>query len=136
VSRMHYFREACVEWRENISTAPGEYELPQPISEPEPETPAPRLKSAPLDAQVQELNKLKLQVIQQDQMITSLQNQNLYLNEQNTELQQQLQQLSQKLENLQAFDPALLSEVNYFSLLGVSERASSPEIKEAYRKRM
>lgn len=83
-----------------------------------------------------ELKRLKNQVMQQEQMITSLQHQNVYLSEENQQLKDDYQKAKDKLEQLKPFDVALFAEVNYFSLLGIKENASPDQIKEAYRARM
>lgn len=143
VTRMHYYREACLHWRGDMAKLEGEYELPQaefytpptPIIEPPLEPvlkPEPVLSSA-ADA---EIKSLKLKLIQQDQMVLSLQNQNIYLSEQVTELQTKLQSSQAKIDKLSPFDPAIFVELNYFALLGITEQAGPAEIKDAYRQRM
>ena len=143
VTRMHYHREACLHWRGDMAKLEGEYVLPQaenftvptplpkeplePVLKPEP------VLSAPVDP---EINQLKLKLIQQDQMILSLQNQNMYLSEQVTELNEKLKMNQEKLDKLSPFDPAIFVELNYFALLGVPENAGPTEIKDAYRQRM
>lgn len=141
VSRMHNQREACLHWQPRIRSAPaaGETELylqeeafkgggsnhrQSPTASPTPVPPDQNLKD------------LKLQLIQQEQMIASLQRQNLFLSEQLHETQQELRDTQHRLESLKPFDPAIFSEVNYFSLLGVKENADNVEVKEAYRRRM
>lgn len=142
VTRMHYHREACLHWRGDMAKE-GEYELPQaevyapvqPIVSPPLE---PVLTSGPVlsAAQDAEIKNLKLRLIQQDQMVLSLQNQNMYLSEQVTELQANLQKSQEKLDKLSPFDPAIFVELNYFALLGITENAGPTEIKDAYRQRM
>lgn len=142
VSRMHHQRDACLQWRPRHEPEPrrGEHTLkmhqwdsPGQTSEPIATATEPAHTAPPLS---DEVKQLKLKLIQQEQMITSLQTQNLFLSEQLTETQATLEQTRQKLEKLQPFDPAIFVEVNYFSLLGISEKASPEEIKEAYRQRM
>lgn len=145
VSRMHYQREACIHWEARTQSEPlGETDLhlyDPAFHEWAPPPPMPLSSQTPKRTELQEgqeqlVNTLKLQAIQQDQMIASLQRQNLFLSEQVTELQAELKATRQKLESLKPFDPAIFSEVNYFSLLGIQETAESAEIKEAYRQRM
>ncbi|MEZ0371200.1 MAG: DnaJ domain-containing protein [Candidatus Sericytochromatia bacterium] len=83
-----------------------------------------------------EIKKLKSLLMQQEQMVISLQNQNQMLSEELTRLRDELGKTSQKLEKLKPFDVALFAEVNFFSLLGVKENATPDQIKEAYRTRM
>ncbi len=143
VTRMHYHREACLHWRGDLAKLEGEYELPQAVAYTPPVpiievpiepvlTPKPVLSAA----QDNEINNLKLKLIQQDQMVLSLQNQNVYLSEQVTELQGKLQTAQEKIDKLSPFDPAIFVELNYFALLGISEQAGPAEIKDAYRQRM
>lgn len=144
VSRMHYYREACLHWKVDRSKT-GEYDLPQVPAQPDPldyeeewRPPVPLVTPSRPTSQVddEEHKRLKLQVIQQDQMLTSLRNQTQMLSDQVHDLQQELAESKRRLEALKPFDIALFAEVNHFSLLGVSEQASSDEIKEAYRTRM
>jgi len=144
VTRMHYYREACLHWQAR-RTEPDirkESDLRMQINpvftpQPEPEAQASvRPHATQQTGQESEVKTLKTQVIQQEQLITSLQRQNMFLSEQIADLQSELKTSQQKLESLKPFDPAIFSEVNYFSLLGVTENASSSEIKEAYRRRM
>lgn len=141
VARMHYYREACLHWKPDLAR-----ELSRPPMEAAPaqqvagETPLETLPTSSVKVAapptVEEMNELKLKLIQQDQMISSLQNQNMHLSERMGEVQAELESTKQQLNKLKPFDPAIFSEVNYFSLLGVSEDASSEEIKDAYRQRM
>ncbi len=153
VTRMHYYREACLHWRQDMAKFPGEVILPEAeeahyldqhphiqtphIQPPEPvlaeDVEAPR--NEPVTAS-QEMKDLQLKLIQQDQMVLSLQNQVAMLSEQVQELREELITKNEKLERLSPFDPAIFAEVNYFALLGVTEAAGPAELKEAYRQRM
>lgn len=141
VSRMHIQREACLHWQPKPQHKPaGEtpLRLQDEVFEAEWSPPEPLKPTVPADSGTdhQTLKDLKLKLLQQEQMTASLQRQNQFLSEQLFETQQELKDTQQKLESLKPFDPALFSEVNYFSLLGVKEDADSTEIKEAYRRRM
>lgn len=83
-----------------------------------------------------EIKRLKTQLMQKEQMLLSLQNQNVYMAEETGRLKEELDKAQRKLEQLKPFDVALFAEVNYFSLLGVKETATPEQIKEAYRTRM
>ncbi len=142
VTRMHYYREACLHWRADMAKFPGEQPLPMstPMHPPEPvldyDQQAPAVEKVNHEPLSEEQKNLKLKLIQQEQMVLSLQNQVGFLSEQVQALQTELSQKDQKLKQLSPFDPAIFSEVNYFALLGVNEKASDAEIKEAYRQRM
>jgi hypothetical protein len=141
VTRMHYNREACLHWRADMAKIPGEQALPmqEHLTPPEPvlrhDYQAPHLDQ-PAASLSEEQKALQLKVIQQDQMVLSLQNQVGFLSEQVQDLQTELAEKTAKLERLSPFDPAIFAEVNYFALLGIQENASAAEIKDAYRKRM
>ena len=142
VTRMHYYREACLHWRVDKAQFPGEQPLPmsEPIAPPEPvlhhDYQAPHREPTSTVLLSDEQKALQLKIIQQDQMVLSLQNQIHFLSDQIHDLQTQLAEKTEKLERLSPFDPAIFVEVNYFALLGISENADPSEIKDAYRKRM
>lgn len=147
VTRMHCQREACNYWKAEDSPL-SRHEQPLKMNDWQPQQqyqqavssrdsgPLPTLDSKPSEQVTEELKQLKLKVLQQDQMISSFQTQNIFLAEQISELQTQLAESQTKLEKLQPFDPAIFAEVNYFALLGISEKAPPEEIKDAYRQRM
>lgn len=141
VTRMHYYREACLHWRADMAKIPQEQPLPmaEHIQPPEPvldydlQAPEPEVVADPPAA----INKdLQLKVLQQDQMILSLKNQVEFLSDQVQNLKDELAEKNTKLERLSPFDPAIFAEVNYFALLGITEKAGPAEIKDAYRQRM
>ena len=143
VTRMHYNREACLHWRVDMARVPGEQPLPMqehiepPAAVLHHDEQAPRLEPSPPTASLSEDQKaLQLKVIQQEQMVLSLQNQVSFLSDQVQDLQTQLAEKTAKLERLSPFDPAIFAEVNYFALLGVPEDAGPAQIKDAYRQRM
>lgn len=158
VSRMHATREACLHWKGSYT---HEQPLPmQPaavqgdsiydqmyggysqsaarVAEPVPPVAAPVYRDAHVASAEQdaEIKRLKTQLMQKEQLVMSLQNQNIYLSEERDRLKADLEQTSRKLEQLKPFDVALFAEVNFFSLLGVKENAAPEQIKEAYRSRM
>lgn len=179
VSRMHYYREACLHWKSSQgevnlpmqevppvisnepmdlydmlynqnsgaalgSAEPDQWQAPvyQQNTPPQPHHESARTAHRHVDVHVAtaeneaEIKRLKNLLMQQEQMVLSLQNQNLYLSEENTRLKEERDEVSKKLEKLKLFDVALFAEVNYFALLGVKETSTSDQIKEAYRARM
>lgn len=187
VSRMHYWREACLHWRSDPAQV-GESPLPMhqqayqagyqtdygvsdTSSTADPLYDSlyggPRVEAVEIDAHVwhaqaaqqaqsgpssytsggrssalasaeseAEIKSLKTRLIQSEQMVVSLQNQNMYLAEEISRLKEENEKHTQKLDQLKPFDLALFAEVNYFSLLGIKESATPEQIKDAYRARV
>lgn len=140
VSRMHVQREACLHWRpvaapsrpkeqplqmvQAAAAQDSDYDLIRP--------PANTTRSQ----EQEELKKLKLQLIQKDQMVTALQTQNVFLSEQLSEAQAELQELKRSMQQVRYFDPTLLAQMDYFALLGIGLDSKPDEIKDAYRHKM
>ncbi len=140
VSRMHVQRDACLHWRsvaepsrakeqplhmlQSNQTSDADYDLIRPAA------------SASRSQEQEELKKLKLQLIQKDQMVMSLQTQNMFLSEQLAELQQELAELKLSMQQVRYFDPSLLAQMDYFALLGIGLDSKPDQIKDAYRNKM
>lgn len=134
VSRMHSRREACLNWRP-MQRPSRPVEQPLPLAEGD-DLIRPPAAARPSNALQEEINQLKLQLIQKDQMITSLQTQNLLMSEQLHTIQEELRQLKQTMHQVRFFDPSVLTQLDYLTLLGITRESKPEEIKEAYRNRM
>lgn len=137
VSRMHYQRESCHHWEpeQEILTSVSAYDEPERHETPLNTYSPPVSISEPASSGANEalLNQLKLDVIQKDQMIQSLQFQNTHLSEELSACKEKLDDLEHKLKHAIYFDPSMTDgEVNYFELLGVSLKDTPDEIKQAY----
>ncbi|PIQ28373.1 hypothetical protein COW36_03915 [bacterium (Candidatus Blackallbacteria) CG17_big_fil_post_rev_8_21_14_2_50_48_46] len=137
VSRMHIQREACHNWRPKEAQFTHERPLTMhPPSQDEDydliRPPASRGSSA----EQEEIKKLKLQMIQKDQMIASLQTQNIFMSEQLNQAREDNENLKQSVAQVRFFDPTLLAQMDYFTLLGISLESKPDEIKDAYRSKM
>lgn len=145
VFRMHKRREACTHWQpayfEDTPITPRatieEDFLPDGILNQflEQNNVPPRLrKKAPqAPANQAELDQLKNQLLQKDQMITSLQQQQHHLLDEIKQLKKEMTQLRQ----IQHQSLSIPSEhMDYFNLLGVNSNSSPKELKQAYRSKV
>lgn len=149
VSRMHVRREACLHWQEHhleplppppppIADAefddwgtPLQMEMPSFLQPPP--VPPPPMPAAP-NPHEEEVKKLRNQLLLQDQLVQSLQNQNRFLTDQIDDLRQKNQALDQQVQALKLLD--ISDTDNYFALLGVDIDGGADAIKEAYRSKM
>ncbi|MGE3725970.1 MAG: J domain-containing protein [Candidatus Sericytochromatia bacterium] len=140
VSRMHVQRDACLNWRP-VAEPSRSKEQPLHLAQTPPQTDADYdlirpAASVSRSQEQEELKKLKLMLIQKDQMVTSLQTQNVFLSEQLSELQQEMAELKRSMQQVRYFDPTLLAQMDYFALLGIGLDSKPDEIKDAYRNKM
>jgi DnaJ-domain-containing protein 1 len=137
VSRMHSQREACHNWQPVVEPVrvkeqpltmahnhDSDYDLIRPAV------------TASRTQEQEELKRLKLQLIQKDQMITSLQTQNIFMSEQLSEVQTELAELKGSMQQVRYFDPSLLAQMDFFALLGIGIDSKPDQIKDAYRAKM
>jgi hypothetical protein len=147
VSRMHIHREACVNWKplDEPHTSPWfEFGPPTastaavaPPSDPDYDLIRPaQVTRGPAPDNQEEVKKLKLQLIQKEQMIQSLQTQNVFLSEQLDAARRELEDSRAAASQIRYFDPTALARMDFFTLLGVTRESRHEQIKEAYRSKM
>lgn len=136
VSRMHVQREACLNWRP-VQRAARPVEHPLHMVSRDEDYDLIRPPAARQQNELQEeINRLKLQLMQKDQMISALQTQNLFMGEQLNSAREELSQLQQSLQHVRYFDPSLLAQMDYLTLLGITRESKPDEIRDAYRSKM